>query len=196
MANIEKSTIQSYLMIYKQSKVKKVDQCFEGKSLAILKKETSSQTVTAFLRIIIAQTVGYFNVGGNMSEDQIKQTALDIMEDYYYLTIEDFKLCFSRGRRLQYGEIYRMDGSIIFGWLAKYTEERLNTAEEIYQKKHQDFKSDKPKINLTNKDFYKNVKLIDPPKEEIYDKKKAQQILAEYKKNPKAYMAKLKSGKL
>lgn len=118
--------------------------------------------VIAFLRIIIADTANYFNVGGNMNEDQIKATATDILEDYYYLSIDDFKLCFGKGRKLHYGEIYRMDGSIILGWLGQYTEERMNKHEEWKFKQHSGTKHKRDEGAQTARERFDEIKYLKP----------------------------------
>lgn len=64
---------------------------------------------------------------------------------------EDFKLCFNNAKRGVYGTMYdRIDGAVIFGWLQKYSDSRLNRAEEINTEKHNEGKAID---NLVNRFF-------------------------------------------
>lgn len=64
-----------------------------------------------------------------MGQEQLVQTIQLIIEDFYYFNIEDFKLCFNNAKRGKYGKVYdRIDGNIIYEWLQKYSEERVQMA--------------------------------------------------------------------
>ncbi len=47
------------------------------------------------------------------------------MEEYYYLRVEEFRLCFRMAMKGEYGPVYnRIDGQIFFEWIRKYFSKR------------------------------------------------------------------------
>lgn len=77
-----------------------------------------------------------------MKAEQILQTADLIVDDYAILKIDDFKLCFDRAKKGRYGEVYRIDGQVIFKWLNQYFDDRLTEAENLSYRQHQEHKKD------------------------------------------------------
>ena len=99
--------------------------------------------VQAFVGLMIADTVLFFNVGKMMNANQVGATANMIIEEYYYLKPDDFKLCFNRAKKGYYGKVYdRIDGQVIFDWLNAYSSERLSQAETIQIQEHARHKHD------------------------------------------------------
>lgn len=92
--------------------------------------------------MILTDTVLQFNTGANMNQDQVIETTNDIMELYYWLKIDDLRLCFKNAMRGRYGDIYRIDGSVVLGWLEKYSIERIKAADEASYNQHQSTKSE------------------------------------------------------
>ncbi|KAA6303164.1 MAG: hypothetical protein EZS26_000767 [Candidatus Ordinivivax streblomastigis] len=76
-----------------------------------------------------------------MNANQILTTAELILDNYGWLKIDDFKLCFSWAKRGFFGQIYRMDGNVILSWVESYINDRMNTAEEINYAKHASLKA-------------------------------------------------------
>lgn len=98
-------------------------------ALAVFKKEYGEQSLQAILVIILTDVIKFFNTGKTMGQDQLVQTIRLVTEDFYYFNIEDFKLCFNNAKRGRYGKIYdRIDGNVIYEWLQKYSDERIQTA--------------------------------------------------------------------
>lgn len=91
---------------------------------------------------IITDLALSFNVGANMNQDQVAETVDDIIQDYYYLKLDDLKLCFKHGKRERYGKIYRLDESVILSWLDKYVEERFSSAEQSSYTQHASTKNE------------------------------------------------------
>lgn len=60
-----------------------------------------------------------------MNPQQLMLTAELIMEEYYYLRVEEFRLCFRMAMKGEYGPVYnRIDGQIFFEWIRKYFSKR------------------------------------------------------------------------
>lgn len=101
-------------------------------SLAVFKKETNEISLLAILTILFNDVIDFFSVGKSMGQVQLVSTIQLVIEDFYYLNIEDFKLCFNNAKRGLYGKIYdRVDGNIIYGWISRYAEDRANVCESI-----------------------------------------------------------------
>ncbi len=99
---------------------------------------------------IITDVALFFNTGQNMNQDQVADLTEFILSDYYYLNIADLKLCFNNGKKGRYGKVFRVDGSIILEWLEKYTNDRLNAADEESYKEHQSTTGDRKLSGLEN----------------------------------------------
>lgn len=98
-------------------------------ALAVFKKEYGEQSLQAILVIILTDLIKFFSIGKTMGQDQLVQTIRLIVEDFYYFNVEDFKLCFNNAKRGKYGKVYdRIDGNVIYEWLQKYSEERIQVA--------------------------------------------------------------------
>lgn len=100
-------------------------------SIAVLNKENGYDSVLAVLTIILVDLVTFFNIGKNMSTQQVMMTAEMIYNDYYFFKIDEFKLCFDRAKKGLYGEVFGVDGSVIYKWLNAYSIERDALCEEM-----------------------------------------------------------------
>jgi hypothetical protein len=101
-------------------------------SLAKLRAEYGEMTAKALLSMIIIETVDFFNVGKTMSDRQIAQTIDLILEDYFEYKPDFFVLCFNRAKKGAYGKSFdRIDGQIIFEWLAQFEYEYLSEIEHV-----------------------------------------------------------------
>jgi len=60
-----------------------------------------------------------------MTPQQLMLTAELIMEEYYYLRVEEFRICFRMAMKGEYGPVYnRIDGQVFFEWIRKYFTKR------------------------------------------------------------------------
>lgn len=118
-------------------------------SLAICRRQLGEMTAKAIVAMILTDTALMFNTGQNMNQDQIVNLTEIILEDYYYMKLDDLKLCFKNAMKGKYGQTYRMDASVILGWLEKYTEERLNEADNVSYENHTSTKGESKSETLT-----------------------------------------------
>lgn len=89
----------------------------------MIKSNLGQAGVRAIVVLAVSEVVLFFNVGKNMSASQIALTTDLILEQYWYLTVEEIKACFRRAMRS--AKVYdRLDGNIILGWLRDYDCER------------------------------------------------------------------------
>ena len=77
-----------------------------------------------------------------MNDVQMAQTADLILDEFYYLNIEDFKLCFNMAKSGKFGKVYdRIDGQVIMDWLSTYLNMRIETVVSGNEQKHASIKS-------------------------------------------------------
>lgn len=75
-----------------------------------------------------------------MNDYQLAYLCDLIIDEYFYLQVDDFKYCFTKAIKGEYGIIYdRIDANIILGWLRHYANARCSagaimTIEERDQK--------------------------------------------------------------
>ena len=119
-------------------------QALESKSLTLITMRTrDKKTCDSVIGYMIAKTAKKFNIGKNINPEQIGEAIESIFEDYYYLRLSDLYLVLRNGVRGKYGQMYdRFDESVLMGWLDTYAEERMNTAEEQQQIRHDEITSD------------------------------------------------------
>jgi hypothetical protein len=82
------------------------------------------ESVTAYIEFELIQLASLVSVGGNLNNAQVPFIAKELVSLFPHETLADFKLCFQRGAIGQYGEIFRLDGIVIRGWMEKYLEEK------------------------------------------------------------------------
>jgi len=178
-------THKNYLAIYKETNPTLMD-AINGRSIAALRQEFSEKEVTMFLRMIIADLANYFNIGSTMTPENIKETVDVIYAEYYHLSIEGFKLCFSKAKAGKFGKVLGLDGSIICGWLYQLSQKQQLTVAINNRIKKPEGQSAKEVMEFYNR-FKKG-----PVKKTEFDTIKLKQILHEYEKDPKAYIETLK----
>lgn len=101
-------------------------------SLARVNKNFNREVVEALLIVWLTDLCNWFNVGKNMNSAQIKQLAGFVYNGYYWMTIQEFKVFFTRAKSNYYGQLYdRLDGAIILGWLDHFERERDMEFEKI-----------------------------------------------------------------
>lgn len=157
-----------------------------------IKTELGEETVLGFLKLHILDLRVFLNIGKSMTDAQTEQTALLILDEFPVLTIADIKLFFTKIKKGHYGQIYdRLDGQLLLIWIAKYFEERCDTAELETQKQSEEHK--KQSTAILSRDEVRKVyekmqagTYIEPKKTVDEEKEKNDKYLkvkAEYEKN-------------
>jgi len=94
-------------------------------ALSEIRKAKGEQTALGVLVALMDECQQYFNLQQPMNPQQLMLTAELIMEEYYYLRVEEFRLCFRMAMKGEYGPVYnRIDGQIFFEWIRKYFSKR------------------------------------------------------------------------
>lgn len=91
-----------------------------------------------------------------MGERQIAETVRMIIDDFYYLNFDDLKFCFNNAKKGKYGKIYdRIDGNIIYSWVQKYGNERVEVVYNEMYYTPRAYEEDQRIISKKDKDFDK-----------------------------------------
>jgi len=101
----------------------------ETDSLAIIRKEQGEKKLIDIVMSWIIDLNDFINVSRKMNAAQVNQTAIMIMNDFYYMNIADINLVFTRAKKGYFGELYQsLDGLKIYSWFDQYATERAQTA--------------------------------------------------------------------
>jgi len=99
--------------------------------MGAVKKVYGDDFAQAYIETWIVNISEFVNIGKNMNENQIYETAQMILDSYPYFTLADINLIFKKAKKGDFGQIYdRLDGQIIFSWFTKYNSLRCSEAEE------------------------------------------------------------------
>ena len=94
-------------------------------ALSEIRKAKGEQAALGVLVALMDECQQYFNLQQPMNPQQLMLTAELIMEEYYYLRVEEFRICFRMAMKGEYGPIYnRIDGQVFFEWIRKYFTKR------------------------------------------------------------------------
>ena len=106
--------------------------------LVQIKNEKGPQAAVGVLVGMMDACQQYFNLQQPMQPMQLALTAELIMEDYYYLRIDELQICFRMAMKGEFGPLYnRIDGQVFFEWIKKYMSKRGQITERIQQDKQQ-----------------------------------------------------------
>ena len=84
------------------------------------------------LMILVSNLNDLMNSTGGMNENQLKEAAKLVLEDYYFFSVSDFRLCFKNGLKGKYGKIYgKLSLQIIFEWLRAFHVEWLAFSQNV-----------------------------------------------------------------
>jgi hypothetical protein len=97
--------------------------------ISILKANVGNKAVSQALDVQLSKLVLHLNLKWNLSDFQVSQIVEDLLEKYPHESIEDFILVFKRARMGEFGELFRLDGAVIFGWMNIYLEEKYAVIE-------------------------------------------------------------------
>jgi hypothetical protein len=147
---------------WKTTEVSTVKQAFNSQSSSLVSiklQENGENIAKAFLVVIITDLANSFNVVRPMSAQQIAFTVQSVLKDFYYLKIDELKLCFENAKKGKYAKIYdRLDTALIYEFIDSYLSERLNAVYEqnIEAKKMNNLGTMHPDVAAKLKDLFKD----------------------------------------
>jgi hypothetical protein len=110
-------------------------------TLGKVKRTYGAPFTEKYIAAWIVNVIDFFQVGKKMGEQQIIETAMMVVDDYWMLNLADVNLIFTRAKKGYFGELYdRLDGGTILGWFRAYLDERHEAAEHLSAREHEAYK--------------------------------------------------------
>jgi len=101
-------------------------------TFAELRKNKSQQATIAVMVAMMDSCQQYFNLQQPMNAQQLALTAELMLEDYYYLRVDELQVCFRMAMKGEFGPVYnRIDGQVFFEWIKKFMGKRQSVSERI-----------------------------------------------------------------
>jgi hypothetical protein len=93
--------------------------------------QVATKEVQAFIEFELIKLSAMVNIDQRLTiqKHQVPVIAQELYEAFKSESIEDISVCFRRGAMGTYGEIYRLDGAVLAGWMRAYLEEKYNVIE-------------------------------------------------------------------
>ena len=113
-----------------------IEKAVNGTPIAMVAKVVEPKRIEAFIAFELTKLASMVNVDErlNLQPHQIPIIAQGLMEDFKTENLADISVCFKRGARGCYGQIYRLDGAVITEWMRKYLEEKYQVIESNLMK--------------------------------------------------------------
>jgi hypothetical protein len=163
-------------------------------ALSELKKNKGEQTALGVLVALMDECQQYFNLQQPMNAQQLMLTAELIMEEYYYLRIEELRMCFRMAMKGEFGPVYnRIDGQVFFEWIVKYMPKRQLITDRMKQEQQSNNNIYEifahPQMNEAMKDVVTKLdaKMLQEPVKEIIRRKPSElevALMREYDELP------------
>lgn len=121
-----------------------IEQAVKGTPVCVVCQAVEPKKVEAFIAYELIKLASRVNVDQrlNIQEHQVNFIAYQLMQQYKNESLADFSLCFRRGAIGMYGEIFRLDGAVINGWMQKYMNEKYQVIErELIKEKDEYYKN-------------------------------------------------------
>ena len=142
---------------YNQISVRCYNDVFKAPSteISVIKKEFGLTKTRAILSLfIINDVVKMFNIGKGMNDVQIATLVDDIIRNFFYFKVEDFKLCFQNARMRK--SVYdRLDGNVILEWLREYDIQRAEVSEQYAINECKQLENS---VSITYEDYLSNLR--------------------------------------
>jgi len=135
----------------------KIEATFEIPKVYEMVLASGRDNVAAFIEFEMIKLSALVSVGGNLNKAQIVFFASELIDLFPSETIADIKICFQRGARGDFGDVFRLDGIVIRGWMESYLEQKYQVMENILMKEKDNFyKVDKEDISQKYLDIMKD----------------------------------------
>ncbi|GEM_PF-3332512 len=91
------------------------------------------EVVMKLLSRLIKNTAIFYNVSGNITDDQLVMISQTILDTYPGDNIEDVILALKTARTGRYGKLYgRLDGEVILNWISQFLETKSEEMEKLH----------------------------------------------------------------
>ncbi len=116
-----------------------------------VKRNVEPGDVERSIDIALTRLNESLNLKWKLNSGQIQTLVNDLVDKYPHETIEDFILVFRKARQNEFGEIFRLDSAVIFGWMEYYLEEKYALWEKQLENEKQEYYKPPDKIAETDR---------------------------------------------
>lgn len=168
--------LRKFRKVRKIEDVVRLAQSERSVSLATIRKHYGEELQRDYLAVWLINLNESLNIKRPMTESMILETVDLALQDYYYLSIADIYLIFSRAKKGMFGELYEsLNCAKVLQWFANYAAERSAIFEQVNIKQHELEKSlvhcrNKKKAEFIQAQLDGDVEKIDKMLKEIYKK--------------------------
>lgn len=129
--------IKNELRPYSAGGIVKIDKCLdEGTQLSVWSAQHDKSYTAKMIVLLITDLVNSINIARPMSEYQITQLAIDIVNELWWARMEEIAAVLEGMKRGNYQKIYeRLDAQIFWSAWEVYMEDRMERVEERQQNK-------------------------------------------------------------
>jgi hypothetical protein len=134
MSNIIKINKEEFIkkyepmtMIQKFSHIKSIQQAInqDENGLSFYSKHLGNDSVLAIIELHFLALNQSVNVGQPLTKFQIKEIAIEVMSEFYFLNPVEFAFVLRRAKRGEFGKLYGVLNMVdILTWFRTYAEER------------------------------------------------------------------------
>jgi len=123
-----------------------VEKALDEQPVCMVLKKVNVNNVYEFLVIELNKLAMLLNIDNrlNLQAHQMPFLAESLVDMFPNESLADFTLCFKKGVLGKYGDIFRLDGAVIMGWMEKYLEEKYHTLETRLKKEKKEFEDTLP----------------------------------------------------
>lgn len=89
----------------------------------LMAQGAKEERIEALLGVMILKYANMLSVGGNLKQGQSIEFAKMIVSDWPTMSLDDFNILLSNGVKGRYGDIYRFDISVLYGWIEAYQDQ-------------------------------------------------------------------------
>lgn len=112
-------------------------------SIATVKRKFGDDFIQAYIEGWVVNIREFINVGKKMTDEQTRETAILIVDEYYNMNLADINMIFKNAKLGKYGKYYdRLDGQIILSWFEQHFSERCRLAAEESIREAENYKDD------------------------------------------------------
>jgi len=133
-AEIVKYTKQNFVAKFEPSKmltdfrhVRSTAQAIQAdcNGLSFYSKELGYDTVLAVVELHVVSLVGSINITKTLTTFQIKEIAIEVLSEFFYLSVVEIGYVFRKAKRGEYGKLYGALSMLdVLTWFREYSEER------------------------------------------------------------------------
>lgn len=116
-----------------------------------VKRNVEPGDVERSIDIALTRLNESLNLKWKLNSGQIETLVNDLVDKYPHETVEDFILLFRKARQNEFGEIYRLDSAVIFGWMEYYLEEKYSIWDKQLDNEKQEYHKLPDKIAETDR---------------------------------------------